>query len=69
MRVPGSELRDRALNDRFGRADIGIADTENDDVLATLTRRSRFIVGEPGISTLTADALYEIRKLHGLNSI
>src|SRR5256885_2191018 len=64
VRVTRSELRHCALNRRRGRADVGIANAEDNDILTTLTRRRRFIVSEPGVGALTADALYKIRKLH-----
>ena len=59
MRVAVIERRDRGLLDGSRRVEIGIADREDDDILAPPLRQHGAVMDFPGAGTLPADALGE----------
>ena len=64
MRIAGSKALHGPLYDGLGRIDIGIADTENDHILAPIARRRCFPMRSPGIGAFAANAIYQWRKFH-----
>jgi hypothetical protein len=57
MGVARPEPFHRALNYRRGSVYIGIADTEDDHILAPIASRRSLGVGAPGVRAFTANAL------------
>jgi hypothetical protein len=55
--IAGPEPLDRALYYRLRRVYIGVADTEDDHILAPIACRRSLGVGTPGVRAFTANAL------------
>jgi hypothetical protein len=57
VRVAGPEPLHRALYYRLRRVYIGVADTEDDHILALIASRRSLGVGAPGVRAFTTNAL------------
>ena len=61
-----AQLADRPLDDRRRRLEIGVADTENDHILAALARGNGRVVCQPRRGAFPTDAIDECREPHAL---
>ena len=57
MRVAAAQCCNGPLDDRPGRLQVRVADTQDDHVFAALARGDRLVVSEPGVGTFAADTL------------
>ena len=64
--IATAKLRDGALDDGRGRLEIGIADAQDQHVLAALARGDCLVVREPRVGAVTADPMHQRRVIHVL---
>jgi len=64
VRVARLQPFDSLGNDSRRRIEVRVADTEDDHVFAAVAGSQSRVVCQPCISTFSADALYQRRKLH-----
>ena len=55
MSIAGAQPLYRAVNDRGGRVDRWISDTQDDDILAAIARGDGLVVCDPGVRAVAAD--------------